>query len=201
MLQVVNPILLTTHPVSVHECRHVRGLQDSFTAFERCRKPVLCAVQGACFGGGVDMAVACDVRYCSADARFCVKEVDLAITADIGTLQRLPTLVGHGVATEMALTARVVGAEEAKAIGLVTEVAPDAAALEAAVAERAKAMAAKSPLAVQGTKQAMLHARDHSVGDGLEFVAMMNSARLTSEDLSEAMGAKFARRAPTFSKL
>ena len=168
----------------------MRGLQDSFTAFERCRKPVLCAVQGACFGGGVDMAVACDVRYCSADARFCVKEVDLAITADIGTLQRLPTLVGHGVATEMALTARVVGAEEAKAIGL-----------EAAVAESAAALAAKSPLAVQGTKQAMLHARDHSVGDGLEFVAMMNSARLTSEDLSEAMGAKFARRAPTFSKL
>ena len=96
------------------------------------------------------MAVACDVRYCSADARFCVKEVDLAITADIGTLQRLPTLVGHGVATEMALTARVVGAEEAKAIGLVTEVAPDAAALEAAVAESAAALAAKSPLAVQG---------------------------------------------------
>jgi enoyl-CoA hydratase/carnithine racemase len=94
-----------------------------------------------------------------------------------------------------------VGAEEAKAIGLVTEVAPDAAALEAAVAESAAALAAKSPLAVQGTKQAMLHARDHSVGDGLEFVAMMNSARLTSEDLSEAMGAKFARRAPTFSKL
>ena len=147
------------------------------------------------------MAVACDVRYCSADARFCVKEVDLAITADIGTLQRLPTLVGHGVATEMALTARVVRAEEAKAIGLVTEVAPDAAALEAAVAESAAALAAKSPLAVQGTKQAMLHARDHSVGDGLEFVAMMNSARLTSEDLSEAMSAKFARRAPTFSKL
>ena len=147
------------------------------------------------------MAVACDVRYCSADARFCVKEVDLAITADIGTLQRLPTLVGHGVATEMALTARFVGAEEAKAIGLVTEVAPDAAALEAAVAESAAALAAKSPLAVQGTKQAMLHARDHSVGDGLEFVAMMNSARLTSEDLSEAMSAKFARRAPTFSKL
>ena len=90
------------------------------------------------------MAVACDVRYCSADARFCVKEVDLAITADIGTLQRLPTLVGHGVATEMALTARVVGAEEAKAIGLVTEVAPDAAALEAAVAESAATTESRS---------------------------------------------------------
>ena len=127
----INPIsrLLTT--LRLQRRRHIRGLQDSFTAFERCRKPVMCAVQGACFGGGVDMAVACDIRYCSADARFCVKEVDLAITADIGTLQRLPTLVGHGVATEMALTARVVGAEEARAIGLVTEVAPNAAALEA----------------------------------------------------------------------
>lgn len=197
----INPIsrLLTTLRLQRH--RHIRGLQDSFTAFERCRKPVMCAVQGACFGGGVDMAVACDIRYCSADARFCVKEVDLAITADIGTLQRLPTLVGHGVATEMALTARVVGAEEARAIGLVTEVAPNAAALEALAGERARALAAKSPLAAQGTKQAMLHARDHSVREGLEFVAMMNSARLTSEDLGEAMAAKFAGRAPTFSKL
>ena len=98
--------------------RHIRRLQESFTAIERCRKPVLCAVQGACFGGGVDMAVACDVRVCSSDASFCVKEVDLAIVADIGTLQRLPKIVGHGVATEMALTARVVGAEEARLLGL-----------------------------------------------------------------------------------
>ena len=110
--------------------RHIRRLQESFTAIERCRKPVLCAVQGACFGGGVDMAVACDVRVCSSDASFCVKEVDLAIVADIGTLQRLPKIVGHGVATEMALTARVVGAEEARLIGLVSEVAPSPSALE-----------------------------------------------------------------------
>ena len=181
--------------------RHIRRLQESFTAIERCRTPVLCAVQGACFGGGVDMAVACDVRVCSSDASFCVKEVDLAIVADIGTLQRLPKIVGHGVATEMALTARVVGAEEARRIGLVSEVAPSPSALETRAMALAAVVAAKSPLATQGTKTVMLHARDHSVGEGLEHVAQMNSARLTSNDLAEAMAAKFERRAPTFAKL
>jgi delta(3,5)-delta(2,4)-dienoyl-CoA isomerase len=88
--------------------RHVRRLQESFTAVERCRAPVVCAIQGACFGGGVDLAAACDVRVCSKDAVFCVKEIDLAIVADIGTLQRLPKLIGHGRALEMALTARAV---------------------------------------------------------------------------------------------
>lgn len=181
--------------------RHIKRLQDSFTALERCRKPVFCAIQGACFGGGVDMAVACDVRYCTADARFCVKEVDLAITADIGTLQRLPKIVGHGVATELALTAREINGDEALRIGLVSVVEPSVEALERRVAEAATQLAKKSPLAVQGTKATMIHARDHSVPEGLEYVAMMNSARLTSQDLTEAMGAKFERRKPLFAKL
>lgn len=184
--------------------RHVRRLQDSFTALERCRAPVVCAIQGACFGGGVDMAVACDVRVCAEDARFCVKEVDLAITADIGTLQRLPTLVGHGVAAEMALTARVVGAEEARRVGLVSDVVRGASGpgdVEARARELAVQIAAKSPLAVQGTKAVMLHARDHAVGEGLEFVAHVNAARLASDDLGEATAAMFERRKPVFSKL
>jgi delta(3,5)-delta(2,4)-dienoyl-CoA isomerase len=147
------------------------------------------------------MALACDVRYCTADARFCIKEVDLAITADIGTLQRLPKIVGHGVATELALTAREVTSDEALRIGLVSGVSPSAEALETRVAQVAAAVAAKSPLAIQGTKAAMVHARDHSVPEGLEYVAMMNAARLTSSDLTEAMGAKFGRRKPVFAKL
>ena len=147
------------------------------------------------------MAVACDVRYCTADARFCVKEVDLAITADIGTLQRLPTIVGHGVATELALTAREIDGEEALRVGLVSGVEKSAEALEARVTEAARRMAAKSPLAVQGTKATLIHARDHGVPEGLEYVAAMNSARLTSQDLTEAMGAKFERRKPVFAKL
>lgn len=147
------------------------------------------------------MAVACDVRYCTADARFCVKEVDLAITADIGTLQRLPKIVGHGVATELAITAREINGDEALRIGLVSGVLPSVEALEARVAEAAAAVAAKSPLAVQGTKATMVHARDHGVPEGLEYVAMMNSARLVSQDLTEAMGAKFARRKPLFARL
>lgn len=162
---------------------------------------MICAIQGACFGGGVDLVTACDVRFSTRDARFCVKEVDLAITADIGTLQRLPTIVGHGVATELALTAREISGEEAERVGLVTRAFADAGELSRGASAAAIAVAAKSPLAVQGTKAAMLHARDHSVNEGLEHVAVMNSARLTSEDLTEAMSAKFQRRKPIFAKL
>ena len=181
--------------------RHVRRLQESFTAVERCRAPVVCAVQGACFGGGVDLAAACDVRVCARDAVFCVKEVDLAIVADIGTLQRLPALIGHGRALEMALTARPVRAEEALSVGLVTSVRESVAELQTYARALAETLASKSPLAAQGTKAACLHARDHSVREGLEFVAHLNAARLRSADLTEATRARFERRAPRFAKL
>ena len=157
-------------------------------------------MQGACFGGGVDLAVACDIRVCADDTKFCVKEVDLAIVADIGTLQRLPLLVGHGIALEWALTARVVDAEEALAAGLVTKVVPSQELLAVAT-ELAQNIAQKSPLATQGTKTAALHSRDHSVEAGLVFVAHLNSARLQSADLDEAMAAKFGNRKPTYAKL
>lgn len=181
--------------------RHVRRLQESFTAVERCRAPVVCAIQGACFGGGVDLAAACDVRVCSKDAVFCVKEIDLAIVADIGTLQRLPALVGHGRALEMALTARAVDADEAFRIGLATSVFESPSLLQTRAFALAKTLAAKSPLAAQGTKAACLHARDHSVREGLEYVANLNASRLRSADLAEATRARFERRAPAFAKL
>ncbi|BDA49242.1 Delta(3,5)-Delta(2,4)-dienoyl-CoA isomerase, mitochondrial [Coccomyxa sp. Obi] len=183
--------------------RSILRWQDSLTSLERCRWPVIAAVQGACVGAGVDMITAADIRYCTADATFCVKEVDLAIVADMGTLQRLPGIVGEGIARELALTARVIGAEEANAIGLVSAVFPNVQALYAEVDRIAAAMAAKSPLAITGTKRIMLHSRDHRVSDGLDYVATWNSAQMLSEDMQKVMQtlASKSREQPQFSKL
>ncbi|KAK9918581.1 hypothetical protein WJX75_005126 [Coccomyxa subellipsoidea] len=183
--------------------RSIMNWQDSLTSLERCRWPVIAAVQGACYGAGVDMITAADIRYCTADATFCVKEVDLAIVADMGTLQRLPGIVGEGVARELALTARVIGAQEAKAIGLVTAVFPDMQALYAAVDKVAATMAAKSPLAITGTKRIMLQCRDSTVRNGLEYVATWNSAQMLSQDMDRVIEslARKSKQPPRFSKL
>ncbi|KAK9831511.1 hypothetical protein WJX81_004189 [Elliptochloris bilobata] len=181
--------------------RDIQRWQASLTALERCRWPVIAAIDGACIGAGVDMITACDIRYCTESAYFCVKEVDLAITADMGTLQRLPGIVGDGAARELALTARRLGASEALALRLVSAVHPDAVALRIAAARTAAAIAARSPLAVAGTKRVLLHSRDHTVADGLEFVAAYNSALLPSADLQEVFRAVSAREQPRFAKL
>lgn len=152
-------------------------------------------------GAGVDMISCCDIRFCSQSASFCVKEVDLAIVADLGTLQRLPHIVGHGAATELALTARRFGAEEALALGLVSKVLPDDSALTQHVERVAAQIAAKSPLAITGTKRVLLHARDRSVQEGLEYVATWNSSQLGSADLREAFQAMQQERQPAFAKL
>ena len=163
--------------------RKIARMQDSFSALERCRKAVVAAVQGACYGAGVDLIAACDVRLCTRAARFCVKEIDLGIVADIGTLQRLPRLVGQGRAAELALTARVFGGEEAERAGLVSRACGSEAELWRAAEETARTIAAKSPLAVVGTKRVLLHARDHGVYEGLDYVATWNAAMLVSNDL------------------
>eukprot|EP00899_Mesostigma_viride_P015094 jgi/Mesvir1/23586/Mv18277-RA.1 len=181
--------------------RHIKKLQAAFTALEECKVPVIAAVHGCCFGAGLDLITACDLRYCTEDAQFCVKEVDLAITADIGTLQRLPGIVGHGVARELALTARVFSGAQANAMGLVTEAFPSREQLLAKAKETAILIAAKSPLAVAGTKAVLLHARDHpSVAEGLDYVATWNSAVLFSSDLDEGLAAAASRgkRPPRF---
>ena len=133
--------------------RVILDLQDTVTAIERCRKPVLAAIHGACLGGGVDIAVACDLRYCSADAVFSVREVDVGLTADLGTLQRLPKLVGEGMARELAYTGRNVAGAEAREIGLVNRCYASPSELAAGVAGIAAAIAAKSPLAVRGANE------------------------------------------------
>ncbi|KAK3405972.1 hypothetical protein EUGRSUZ_K02180 [Eucalyptus grandis] len=181
--------------------RHIKYLQDAVTAIERCRKPVIAAVHGACVGGGVDIATACDVRYCTEDAFFSVKEVDLAITADLGTLQRLPSIVGYGNATELALTGRRVSGSEAKELGLVSRVFGSKRELDDGVRVIAEEIASKSPMAVTGTKAVLLKSRDMSVDQGLDYVATWNSAMLLSDDLTEAISAHRQKRKPVFAKL
>lgn len=176
----------------------ILGLQATVTAIEDCRKPVIAQITGACIGGAVDIACACDLRYASAEARFSVKELDLAIVADLGTLQRLPRLVGDGVARELVYTAREFGAEEAARIGFVGAIAPDAAALAERVTAVAGAIAAKSPLAVRGVKHALAYSRDHSVADGLAQVAALNASLLLAPDVGEAVAAYVAKRPARF---
>jgi len=178
--------------------RLILDLQDTLTSLERCRKPVIAAVHGACIGGGVDLVCCADVRYASADATFQVKEIDLGMVADVGTLQRLPRLVPAGICREWAYTGRKVAAEDAARAGFVNRVFDSPESLAAGVAEVARAIAARSPLAIRGTKEMLLYARDHSVADGLNYVATWNAAMLLSSDLREAFGAAMERREPAF---
>lgn len=181
--------------------RQIKFLQDAITAIERCRKPVIAAVHGACIGGGIDIITACDVRYCTESAFFSVKEVDLGITADLGTLQRLPSIVGYGKAVELALSARRFSGSEAKELGLVSRVFGSKDAMDEGVRAIAEEIAAKSPLAVTGTKAVLLRSRDLTVDQGLDYIATWNSAMLLSDDLVEAKAAQSQKRAPSFSKL
>ncbi len=178
--------------------RLILDLQDCLTSVERCRKPVLAAIHGACVGGAIDLVTCCDMRYASAGALFSVREVDVGMAADVGTLQRLPRLVPDGIARELAYTGRNVDAEEARRIGLVNRVFDTPEALAAGVGELARTIAAKSPLAIRGIKQMLDYGRDHSVADGLEHVATWNASMLLSDDLREAMTAMREKRAPHF---
>ena len=185
-----------------HLRHHIKTLQESFNAMERCPQPVIAAVHGACIGGGVDMLCAANVRLCSADAYFCIKEVDVGLCADIGTLQRLPRIVGnHSLLNELALTARKWAAEEALRFGFVSAVCDDRAALYARAMALAALIASKSPLAVAGTKENLLFSRDHTIAEGLDYVALWNAAALQSEDMPNAAAAFMMKTTATFSKL
>ena len=178
--------------------RVILNLQDSLTSLERCRKPVLAAIHGGCIGGGIDMITCADMRYCSADAYFMIKEIDIGMTADVGTLQRLPRLIGDGMARELAYTGRRVLADEARNLRLVNQVFETREALYAGVHAIATTIAAKSPLAIRGTKEMITYARDHSVADSLNYNATWNAAMLLGDDLQEAMLANGAKRAASF---
>jgi enoyl-CoA hydratase len=173
-------------------------LQRSITSVADCPKPVVAAIHGWCIGGGIDLITACDVRVASANARFSVRETRIAIVADVGTLQRLPGIVGRGIAAELCLTGDDFDAERARAIGLVNSVHADAGATQQAARELADRIAANSPLAVQGTKQVLKYCEGKSVEDGLAYVATWNAAFIQSDDLGEAMAAFFEKRRPRF---
>lgn len=173
-------------------------LQGAFDAVERCRKPVIAAVTGWCIGGGLDLIAACDVRVASADARFSLREVKVAIVADLGSLQRLPRIIGEGATRELAFTGRDVDAQRAERMGLVNEVFDDAAAARDAARRMAREIADNPPLVVQGIKRVMGFGDGRSTRDGLAYVAAWNAAFLASEDLQEAMQAFVERRPPRF---
>ena len=178
--------------------RLILDLQDTLTSLERCRKPVLAAIHGGCIGGGIDLITCADMRYCSEDASFTIKEIDIGMVADVGTLQRLPKLVGQGITRELAYTGRKLGAAEAQSIGLVNRVFDSREALYAGVHEIAAQIAAKSPLSIRGSKEMLNYARDHSVADGLNHVATWNAAMLQSDDLMAAMMAGMSKQQPQF---
>jgi enoyl-CoA hydratase len=178
--------------------KQILELQDTLSSLERCSKPVLAAIHGGCIGGGVDLVTCADMRYASSDAYFTIKEIDIGMVADVGTLQRLPKLVGQGITRELAYTGRKIGAAEAKEIGLINRVFDSADALRAGVREIAATIAAKSPLSIRGTKEMLNYARDHTVGDSLNYMAVWNAAMLQSADIQEALSAAQSRRNPSF---
>ncbi len=176
----------------------VSEMQQSFDRVALCRKPVIAAISGWCVGGGVDLIAACDIRICSSEARFSLREVKVAIVADLGSLQRLPRIIGEGATRELAFTGKDITASRALAINLVSEVFETRDdALEAA-RRVAREIAENPPLVVQGIKRVMNYCADKSTADGLGYVAAWNAAFLQSNDLAEAMAAFKERRPPQF---
>ena len=176
----------------------VKRLQAAITAVADCRTPTVAAIHGWCIGGGVDLISAVDIRYASADAKFSVREVKLAIVADVGSLARLPYILSDGHLRELALTGKDIDAARAEKIGLVNEVLPDADAALAAAHATAAEIAANSPLTVRGIKDVLDEQRTDAVAASLRYVAAWNSAFLPSRDLKEAVSAMFEKRPPNF---
>ena len=180
---------------------NVLHLQETFSVFEKARMPVLAAVQGGCIGGAVDMVTACDMRYATEDAFFCIQEINIGMTADVGTLQRLPRLIPEGVCRELAYTGRRMPAAEAKAVGLVNEVYDDHESLLDGVHEVARTIASRSPLAVYGSKQMITYARDHSTADSLDHMATWQAGMFQPADMTEAFAAQAEGREGDFDDL
>jgi enoyl-CoA hydratase len=180
---------------------NILELQETFTILERARMPVLAAIQGGCVGGGVDLVAACDARYATQDAFFCIQEINLGLTADVGTLQRLPHLIPSGMVRELAYTGRRLPAERALEIGLVNQLWSTPESLLEGVLEVASEIASKSPLAVWGSKEMLLHARDHTVAAGLEHIATWNAGMMQASEMAEAFQAKAQKRDPVYTNL
>jgi enoyl-CoA hydratase len=188
--------------VRAENFRHtVKRLQETFSCLETARMPVLAAIQGGCIGGGMDFVSACDVRYATADAFFSIHEINIGMTADVGTFPRLCKLMPEGQVRELAYTGRRLPAAKAKALGLVNEVYPDQATMMTAVMTTAREIAQKNPIAVTGSKVMINHARDHSTADTLDYVAVWNMALLAPEHMAEAFKAQQEKRLPVYPDL
>ena len=179
----------------------LRQLMDCFSALDEARFPVICAIQGGCVGGALDLATACDIRLCSADAFFTVQEITIGMAADLGVLQRLPKLVPQGVARQMAYTGERLDAQRALAVGLVNAVLPDAAAVLDHAMALAQSIAAKSPLAIAGSKLALNHARDHSTASALQQMTLLQSAIFDTDEMATAIAAWKQKGTPSFEPL
>ena len=176
-------------------------LQSTFTRLETLRIPVVVALHGGCIGAAVDLVTAACIRYASADTFFCIQEINIGLVADVGTLQRLPKLMPMALVKELAYTGRRLGADQAKAHGLVNEVCTDAAATLAAAMQCAKEIAAKPPVAIWGTKQALNYARDHSVEDALKQMGWLQGAIWSNAHVGEAISAFKTKRPASFPDL
>ena len=179
----------------------LRKLMRCLDVLEEASFPVICAVQGGCIGGALDLAAACDIRVASADAFFTVQEIHIGMAADLGVLQRLPRLVPPGVARQMAYTGERVDAARALAIGLVNAVLPDADALHAHALELARQIAGKSPLAIAGSKRALNYARDHGVAESLQQMTLLQSAIFDIDEMRRAIAGWKAKVDPGFEPL
>ena len=180
---------------------HVHHLQNTFTCLDEARIPVLVAVQGGCIGGAVDFISACDIRWASADAFFCIQEINIGMTADVGTFPRLCKLIPEGWVRELAYTGRRLTAAKAKEIGLVNEVFDTHEALVAHVMETAREIASKAPLAVTGSKVMINYARDHSIRDGLDYIATWQAGMFSPAHMAEAFRANAAKEPGNFPEL
>ncbi len=176
-------------------------MQATFTQLETLRIPVIAAIQGGCIGGAVDMVTACCIRYATADAFFCIQEINIGMVADVGTLQRLPKLIPMGVVKELAYTGRRLGAHKALGYGLVNEVFDTPQAMLEAALQCARDIAAKPPVAIWGTKQVIHYTRDHSVEDSLRQMGWVQGAIWSNAHVRESIAAMKARRTAKFPDL
>ena len=179
----------------------VQYLQQTFSCLEECRIPVLVAIQGGAIGGGVDLITACDMRYMTEDAFLSIFEINIGMTADVGTFPRICKLLPEGIVKELAYTGRKMSAEEAKALGFVNKIYRDHEAMLLGVMQIAQKIAQKAPLAVYGSKRIINYARDHSTTDTLDYIGIWNASMLQQDEIREAMTAPKEDRDPNFVEL
>ena len=188
-----------TLPLAFYE--NVRVMQDAFSALEKVRMPVLVAIQGGCIGGGVDLVTACDMRYCTEDAFFTIYEINIGMTADVGTFPRILNHLPEGVVRELAYTGRKMHAAEAMSLGLINTVYPDEKSMLDGVMALAREIATKPQIAVYGCKNIITYSRDHTTTESLDYIGLWNASMLQQSEIMEAMAAKQMKRDGNFAPL